>query len=338
MKILFLNIYQKKVTRGAERFVYELSSRLAKSHKVDVLSSEKIPPKRWPFVWRSFLDPGGIQICLFTLKNLPKIWKEKYDIVVPLNGGWQPALLRILTWIYGGKVVISGQSGMGWDDRNNLWCFPDLFVALSRKAERWAKKVNPLVRVSYIPNGVDLAKFKIQDSDFKINLEKPIVLCVGALTKGKRINLAIEAVAKLGNASLLIVGDGELRDEIEKLGKKLLKDRFRVINVPFEEMPKVYQTADVFTLPSESYHSFEIAIVEAMASGLPVVVNKDDIRREIVGRAGVLVDPANIDAYAIALEYALRLKWGKRPENQAKKFDWDKITKKYEELFASLFK
>ena len=55
---------------------------------------------------------------------------EKYDVVVPLNGGWQPALLRIITWVYGGKVVISGQAGMGWDDRNNLWCFP-LFSPIS---------------------------------------------------------------------------------------------------------------------------------------------------------------------------------------------------------------
>ena len=75
-----------------------------------------------------------------------------------------------------------------------------------------------------------------------------------------------------------------------------------------------------------------------MASGLPVVANSDDIRRQIVGRAGVLVDPTNIDAYAIALENALRLRWGRRPQNQAKKFDWDKIAVKYEQLFESLLK
>ena len=338
MKILFLNIYQNRVARGAERFVYELGLRLKKNHPVDIISSDKLPARRWPFVWRSFLDPQGIQICLFTLKNLPRIWKEKYDIVIPLNGGWQPAWVRLVTWLYGGKVVISGQSGMGWDDRNNLWSFPNAFVALSGKAKRWAKEVNPLVNVSYIPNGVDTTKFKSEGARIETNLKKPIIICQGALTKGKRIDLAIKAVSKLGDTSLLVVGDGELKDEIEKLGNKLLGDRFQLIKVPFEEMPKVYRVGDVFTLPSEAYHSFEIAIVEAMASGLPVVVNKDEIRREIVGRAGVLVDPTNIDAYAVALDNALRLKWGKRPQNQARKFDWDKISERYQKLFGDLLK
>ena len=338
MKILFLNIYQNRVARGAERFVYELGLRLKKNHPVDIISSDKLPARRWPFVWRSFLDPQGIQICLFTLKNLPRIWKEKYDIVIPLNGGWQPAWVRLVTWLYGGKVVISGQSGMGWDDRNNLWSFPNAFVALSGKAKRWAKEVNPLVNVSYIPNGVDTTKFKSEGARIETNLKKPIIICQGALTKGKRIDLAIKAVSKLGDTSLLVVGDGELKDEIEKLGNKLLGERFQLIKVPFEEMPKVYRVGDVFTLPSEAYHSFEIAIVEAMASGLPVVVNKDEIRREIVGRAGVLVDPTNIDAYAVALDNALRLKWGKRPQNQARKFDWDKISERYQKLFGDLLK
>ncbi len=49
-------------------------------------------------------------------------------MVIPVNGGWMPAILRIVTWLYGGKLVISGQSGIGWDDRNNLWCFPDVLL------------------------------------------------------------------------------------------------------------------------------------------------------------------------------------------------------------------
>ena len=100
-------------------------------------------------------------------------------------------------------------------------------------------------------------------------------------------------------------------------------------------MPGVYRAADIFTYPTVPWESFGIVLVEAMATGLAVVANKDDIRREIVGRAGVLVDPTNVDAYAIALKNALRLKWGKRPINQAKKFDWDKIAAKYEKLFMS---
>lgn len=355
MKIAFLNIYNGVVNRGAETFVKELATRLSVNNNVSVFQSgkptgkEKYEVRHLPVNWNwnkksgagtllgfLFLDYWNIQACFFSLRAIPRILKERYDVVVPVNGGWMPAWIRLATWLYGGKMIISGQSGMGWDDRNNLWSFPNRFVALSSLAKRWAKKVNPFVKVTYIPNGVDTKKFKPEGRKLKTNLKPPVILCVGALTKTKRIDLAIRAAAKLGEASLLVVGDGDLRDEINKLGRRLLGSRFELLKVPYDDMPKVYKSADVFTIPSESYYSFEIVLAEAMASGLAVVANKDEIRREIVGRAGVLVDPTNTDAYAVALENALRLKWGKRPVFQARKFDWDKIAIKYEKLFLSI--
>ena len=338
MKIAFLNIYQGGVERGAETFVSELSKRLEKNHNVTVFEGRKQPLARWPILWRTFLDPQGLGVALFTLKLIPKLWKERYDIVIPLNGGWQPAFVRIVTWLYGGKMVISGQSGKGGDDRNNLWSLPNAFLALSTKLKAWAKSVNPFVGIFRIPNGVDIEKFKPAGGKASIKLPKPIILSAGALNEEKRMDLVIKAVAKLGNASLLIVGKGPQKSKLEKLGKELLGGRFQLTSFEFKDMPKVYRAADLFTLASPWYRSFEIVLVEAMASGLAVVANKDEIRREIVGRAGILVDPANTNAYAIALENALKLRWGKRPVNQAKKFDWDKIALKYEKLFSDLFK
>ena len=103
-------------------------------------------------------------------------------------------------------------------------------------------------------------------------------------------------------------------------------------------MPEVYRAADVFTLASPWYRSFEIVLVEAMASGLPVVANNDPIRKEIVGDAGILVDPADMEGYAEALEKALNTNWENKPINQAKKFDWDIIAGKYERLIESLLR
>ncbi|MFH1864181.1 MAG: glycosyltransferase [bacterium] len=336
MKIAFLNLYQNLIDRGAETFVYELSKRLSKNHKVDIISGKKVPPARWYFLWRFFLDPQGLSILWFTLKNLGKIWKEKYDVVIPINGGWQPAIVRLVTWLYGAKMVISGQSGMGWDDKNNLWCFPNCFIALSSHAKKWAKKANPFVNVKYIPNGVDIDKFCPGGKTIETRLNKPIILCAAALTKTKRIDLAIKAVAKLEGVSLLVCGDGDLRDKIKDLGYRMLGERFQLIKVPYEDMPKVYRTADVFTLPSESYYSFENAIVEAMASGLPVVANNDPIRNEIVGNAGILVDPTDTEAYTEALKTALTKNWGDKPRKQAEKFSWDIICDKYRKLFDEL--
>jgi glycosyltransferase involved in cell wall biosynthesis len=340
MKIALINIYQGEIERGAETFVLELSKRLANNHLVRVFSGGKKPQKRWPIIWRAFLDPHGIQVFIWTLKILPQIWKAKYDIVVPLNGGWQPAFLRLITWLYGGKMIVSGQSGMGWDDRNNLWCFPDAFVALTSNAIKWAKKANPLVkRVTYIPNGVDLDKFKPQGNKYKTGLKKPIVLCVGALTPQKRINLVIDTVSKLNEASLLVAAGDKDRVNIAKLGRALLGSRFKLISVPYTNMPDVYRVADIFTLVSESTEAFGNVFVEAMAANLPVVAVNDEQRREIIGDAGLYVDdPTDLDSYANLLKKALNTEWGNKPRNQAQKFDWDKIAKKYEQLFYEILK
>jgi len=337
MKIAFLSLSYGAVERGAEIFVYEVSKRLSgMGNEVTIISDKKIPAKRWPFFWRLFLDPHGIQVCLFTLKNLPKIWRERYDVVIPLDGGWEPAWVRLITWVYGGKMVISGQSGKGWDDRNNLWCFPDTFVALSSMLSGWAKKTNPLVKTEYIANGVDTDKFKPGGPKVNFNIEKPIILCVGALSEDKRIELAIKAVSKLENGSLVVIGGGQLRKSLTELGKKLLGKRFLITEYNFSQMPKVYRAADLFTLPSPWYRAFEIVLVEAMATNLPVVANDDPIRREIVAEAGILVDPTKIDGYAKALKEALNTNWGGGPRKQAEKFDWDRIAKKYEKLFLEI--
>lgn len=306
MKIAFLNKYQNKVARGAETFVAELSKRLSKNHEVDVISN----------------------IDYF------KILKNRYDVIIPTNGRLQALITRKIGWLSGAKVVISGQSGKGLDDRINLYSFPDVFVALSTKALNWAKKVNPFVKSVYIPNGVDLDKFHPAGK----NENKKTILCVGAFTSQKRIDLVIKAVAKLNGVSLIVAGGGgDRKQEITDYGLKALgSERFSVISLPFEEMPEIYQKASVFTLASKPTESFGNVIVEAMATNLQVVVTNDPIRREIVGDAGILVDPTDTEEYAKALQKALDTDWGEKPRKQAEKFSWDGIAEKYEELFESL--
>lgn len=303
MKIAFINKYQYKVNRGAETFVSELSYRLSKNHEVDILTS--IP-----------------------------FWK-KYDLIIPTNGRFQVVIVRLLTWLKGAKMLVSGQSGIGLDDRINLYSFPDAFIALSDHASNWAKKINGFVKTVKIPNGVDLTKFKIPNSKFR----NKVVLSVGAFTSEKKHDLTIKAVSKLGGCELIIVGGGgELKQEIKMLGEKMLGDRFEIMSLPRGKMPGIYNKACVFTYPTVAWESFGIAIVEAMASGLPVVANDDPIRREIIGDAGLFVDPTDTDEYAKAIEKAISIDWGSKPRKQAEKFDWDKIALEYEKLFKELIK
>lgn len=357
MKIAFLSFYSGHISRGSETYVYELATRLGKTNEVTVFQSgPKFGHGNYELIridtridWkekdmtgtvyrRFFIDYWSRLIARFTIKSLLPIWRGKFDVVIPINGGWQPAFVRLITWLQGSKMVVSGQSGMGWDDRNNLWSFPNSFVALSRKSELWAKEANPLAKnICYIPNGVDLAKFKPGGEKYGVKLKKPIILCVGALTRQKRIDLVIKAVAKLNNVSLLVAGDGSNKKALMKVGSELLGSKFKLISVFYDEMPKVYRVADIFTLVPESSEAFGNVYVEAMATNLPVVAVDDEQRREIVGDAGILVAPTDTEAYAKALTETLNKNWGDKPRKQAEKFDWDKIAQDYERLFKSLF-
>jgi len=335
-KIAFINIFQGAVERGLETYVNELSGRLSQKYQVDVLSGSSQPLTRWPILWRFYLDPHGIKIAIFTIRMLSTIWRKRYDVVFPLNGGWQSALIRFVTWIYGGRVVIPGQSGPGWDERINLWSFPDVFIALTEKGKFWAKSVNPFVKVLKIANGVDLAVFTPKGKNYIHNLPHPVVLCQGAAEPSKRLDLAIKAVTCAKELSLLVVGSGSLSGHMNDLGKRLLGERFLMISLPHKEMPSVYRSCDVFTLPSLSTEAFGISYVEAMASNLPVVAPNDLTRREIVGQAGLFCDPADIDLYAKSLLRVAKDKWKFIPRSQAEKFDWADITLEYEKLIANI--
>jgi len=308
MKIAFLNKYQDRVTRGAETFVAELSKRLSRHNKVDVIS------------YINYFD----------------LYKGKYDVIIPTNGRFQVFLVRVVCSLTHAKMIVSGQSGMGWDDRLNLCSSPDTFVALSSRALAWARRVCPRVKSLYIPNGVDLSRFRPKDQSKKGKIKT--VLAVGAFTEQKRLDLVITAVSKLDNTRLVIAGGGgDLKEEITKRGLSILGvDRFKVLSVPFENMPGVYESADVFTLPSRPSESFGNVLVEAMATNLPVVATDDPVRREIVGDAGVFVDPEDSEAYAKALRSALDTNWGDKPRRQAEKFSWDKIAIEYEELIKKI--
>lgn len=323
MKIAFLSYYSGNVNRGVETFVHELGNNLVKlGHQVVVYQSgPRLPAATY-----------GVN-KLVSLYKLPKL---DADVVIPTNGRFQSLLCRFWCLIHNKKMIISGQSGLGIDDRFNLWLFPNVFVALTQHQARWVKSLNPFVKLATIPNGVDLEKFSSEIKPLKLNLPGPIILSASALIEAKRPELIIKAVAKLKSGSLLLVGSGERQKELEDLGKELLPGRFKIISIPHDQMPAVYASADLFTFATVPWESFGIVLLEAMATNLPVVVSDDPIRREIVGKAGIFVDPENTDKYAKALEVALKKDWADLSRQQAEKFSWAKIAKQYDQVFRNL--
>ena len=350
MKIVFLSFYSGVVYRGVETFVHQLSNSLVElGHKVIVYQlGQELPRAKYQTVsipirvdweqkgsYKPLVNYYALRVKEFTKMALRQIDRD-VDIVFPTNGQWQGALCRSWTTFHRKKLVISGQSGPGADDKMNLFACPSVFVGLTDYQAKWARKVNPFVKVKKIPNGVDLADFRLDVKPLDINLQDPVILCVSAFDEWKRLDLVIRAVARLKRESLLLVGKGRDEKKLRSLGTKLLGKRFKIMSFPHSEMPKVYAASDLFTYATVPWESFGIVLVEAMGSGLPVVATDDPIRREIVGDAGFFVDPTDTDAYAKALKEALDKNWGDKPRKQAEKFDWDKIARQYEKLFKSL--
>lgn len=340
MKIAFLNIYSGINNRGAEIFIHELAARLGKKNEVEIIKAE---PHTWvvqpenttSILKRFFLDSASISVLIFTIKILPKLWANKFDILIPVNGFWQVLLCKIMTLFRGGKVVITSHSGPFWDERWNLYLKPDAFVATTEPTANWAKKTSPWTRVIPIPYGIDLAKFA-RVPLAKLKLKKPIILCPAAAVQYKRVDLAIKAVSKINNVSLLHLGSGPEIDKLNAIGKALLSDRHQSISVQADEMPKYYAACDLVTLPSASQENSPMVFLEAMAAHKFVVATDAPRPRWMLGPAGVFVDPENIEEYANALKIALEKKWGKEQQDQLEKFSWDKIVTQYENLFNEL--
>lgn len=313
LKIGFLCKDLGVVNRGVETYVLELSKRIRKFHTVEILSGKDA-------------------------YSLRKVIKSRFDIIIPTNGRTQALKMSLGRFIGGYKIIISGQAGIGKDDIWNIAiACPDVYAALTEAEVQFAKKWAWNSKIVKIPNGVDLDKFSPKGEMAKIKLPHPIILSVGALEWYKHHERIIKAMVKLNTGSLLIIGVGPDKEELSSLANSLLKEkRFLITSASYEELPKYYRAADLFTLPSWDREAFGIVYLEAMASGLAVVAPDDGARREIVGDGGVMVDVENTDKYAKAITEALSKDWGEIPRRQAERFSWDIVAEKYLQLFEEI--
>lgn len=246
-----------------------------------------------------------IQIISGPRSYIPFFWKS-FDVVIPTNGRFQILLARLFCR----KIIVFGHSGPGADDKWNLWCNPNVFIAFSNFQANWAKRFKlPWTKVVTIPHAVNLQMFIPMFTKKTVD-----VLCVAANSPNKRVNLV-----RLAVKDLKVVGSGQADQ------------------VPFKKMPLIYNQARVFCFVPQPWEAFGLVLLEAMACNLPVVTIDDPIRREIVGNAGIFVkNPENIVELSAAVEKALKKDWRAKPRKQAEKFSWHKIAKKYIKLFKSL--
>ena len=163
----------------------------------------------------------------------------------------------------------------------------------------------PDEKLAMIPNGIDTEKFKpnLNISELKrkygINDEK-VILCAGNLNKYKGIQYVIRIFSSLkdSNMALFIVGTGDYLSELKKLSEKLNISNNIIFTgkVPNQELPKYYNLADVFVMPTMLLEGLPLVVLEAMACGKPVIAHRIGGIPTVIDNYedGVLVEPGDL--------------------------------------------
>jgi glycosyltransferase involved in cell wall biosynthesis len=198
------------------------------------------------------------------------------------------------------------------------WLSGDTFVAVSDYVRGRLVGVNgtPPARTHRVYNGIDLSRFAAPDPallrrSLGVAPDRPVVFCSGRVQPYKGMQTLLEAAAVLraegaGEMEVAIAGDGPYLPEL-----RALADARGVPDVHFlgrrTDVPALLAGATVAVVPSLWEEAFGLAVVEAMAAGVPVVASRVGGIPELVddGRTGLLVPPGDARALAAALRLLL---------------------------------
>lgn len=132
----------------------------------------------------------------------------------------------------------------------------------------------------------------------------PTIVAAARLIERKNLDILIRALAHADRTKLRVVGDGPQRTVLEREAEAAgVSSRVEFLGyLPHrEDVYEELEAADVFVLPSQG-EGFCVAVAEAMAVGLPVVVSDLPVFHEVVGESGIYVDHTSPKAIAVALE------------------------------------
>lgn len=191
----------------------------------------------------------------------------------------------------------------------------------------------PEARLDWVPNGVDLAEF---------DASRPRgddVLCVGRLVPYKGVDVLVRAARAFHDATgarVVVAGSGPEMTRLRALVRALDAPVDLLGRVERDELRRLYAQARVVALPSvNSQEAFGIALLEAMASGAPVVASDLPGVREVASLAGLTAPPRDPDALAARLVDAWRdpRRFGSPGEIRArvaKDYAWERVVERLE--------
>lgn len=203
-------------------------------------------------------------------------------------------------------------------------------------------------RIRLVPWGIRIepvAVSEIEQVRVARGLHRPYVLWTGTIEPRKNLPVLVEAFSRMEveGLDLVLAGPAGWNEDLRRLVGPDLRDRVRALGfVPPAELRALYAGARVFCLPSIR-EGFGLPVLEAMAQGTPVVTSAGTATEEVVGEAGLVVDPADVDGLTRAIERvvtdeSLARRLGEMGRARAATFSWrrtaEALAAVYEEAAA----
>lgn len=227
----------------------------------------------------------------------------------------------------------------------------DAVISVSKYSARYLTKIGiPPNKIFVVSNGVDTEKFhpNVDTSELKNRFSSNnILLYVGPITQRKGLIYLIKSMPRIlsehKDTILVLVGEGDQERNLKKLSNELGISRKVIFEgfVPEDQLPIYYNACDLFVFPSLQ-EGFGIVLAEAMACGKTVVASNTTAIPEVVGDAGILVEPRNPDTLAEAvIELLSDEHKRKRLERKAIKrvhenFTWSAVVNKLLKIYKNL--
>lgn len=346
---------------GAELQAEKLARFLARKHRILFLikSNNNLPREEQRYGYfikrRKFIGFPGLCMGFDIFSGLRDVYENGSDIdfllCYNMSNGLMGALAKCLFHIPF-VLFIQGQEeyapGGPWRNKiyglvafrfsDSIWVQTerikkDLLEELHRRRiSSLARDIMPKIQV--VPNGVEILGRRDSEG------EK--LVYVGRLTRKKGVEYLISAMRLTRNVDLLIVGDGPDRQRLEKMAHGLRVEF--VGKVPPERIYQYLKQAKILILPS-LYEGVPNVILEAMSMGVPVIATRvggvPDVIRD--GETGLLVEPGRVEELAISIKKLikddnLRRKMSENCLKEAKKYSWDHVVERFEDLIERIVK
>jgi phosphatidylinositol alpha-mannosyltransferase len=354
---------------GIQEHIYHLGLELkSKGHKVKVITGGS----------RADVSPSGLDVIRIgkviqipanksfskitvvrgVVNKLRRIFaREKFD-VVHVHGIFAP-ILPLYSHLVSKAVTIhtfhaAFDSSIGYNFFKKLLQKlikkVDGIIAVSNTARDSIAKYIP-TNYTIIPNGVDTRRFNPENKKIKKFSDKnPIILFVGRFEPRKGLKYLFlsfnQIIKKIPDAILVVVGKGRLKEYYRSfLSKEAVGNVFFEGKVSMEALPSYFTTCDVFCSPAYTGESFGIILLEALASGKPVVASDIPGYRNIInsGSNGLLVEPKNPEEITkgilkILEDKKLERRFIEKGLETAEKYSWKNIARMIEVFYYNVLK